>query len=231
MAFYKKPSPFYFTPIGFFMSVSIVLASSSRYRASLLSKIIQPISNDNRQGFLQLAPNIDERAKKGETPQSLVTRLSIEKAKAIQLEYSNAIIIASDQVACSPEGKIIGKPHSVERAISQLTSFSGKKITFFTGLCVCTAQNNDTGPLLQKHIAVFSVYFRTLSREQIQYYVEQEKPLDCAGSFKSEGLGISLFERFEGEDPNALVGLPLMRLCNMLKNIGYDVLSPTPTQK
>ncbi|MDT0594338.1 Maf family protein [Glaciecola petra] len=209
------------------MTVSIILASSSRYRAALLSKILLPSEQLKEDAFIQIAPNIDERTQAGETPQSLVMRLSVEKAKTVQKNNHKAIVIASDQVACSPSGEIIGKPLTVKNAISQLRSFSGKKVSFYTGLSVVYADSVNVSTRIQTHLAVTHVYFRTLQSKQIEYYVRQENPLDCAGGFKSEGLGISLFERIESEDPNSLVGLPLIQLCGMLSNIGFDVLSPS----
>lgn len=208
------------------MTVAIILASSSSYRARLLSKILLPSKQNADDAFAQIAPNIDESVKAKETPQSLVMRLSLEKAKIVQKQYCKSIVIASDQVACSPDGEIIGKPLTVEKAVSQLTSFSGKKVTFYTGLCVCYAQSVNATARIQNHLSTTHVFFRNLSSKQIEYYINKENPLDCAGSFKSEGLGISLFERIEGEDPNSLIGLPLIQLCSMLQNIGYDVLSP-----
>lgn len=210
------------------MTVEIILASSSRYRAQLLSKILCPSKQNKGAAFAQIAPNIDESAKANETPQLLVARLSLEKAKIVQKQHGKAIVVASDQVACAPNGEIIGKPLTVKKAISQLTSFSGKKVTFYTGLSVCYAHSVNASAHIQNHLATTHVFFRDLNSKQIEYYINKENPLDCAGSFKSEGLGISLFERIEGEDPNSLIGLPLMQLCTMLQNIGYDVLSAKP---
>ncbi|AMG29569.1 septum formation inhibitor Maf [Grimontia hollisae] len=190
---------------------TIVLASGSWYRQQLLQKLGLP--------FLPHSPDIDESAKENETPTDLVKRLSLEKAKACQDIYSEALIIGSDQV-CVINGKILGKPHTEEKAIAQLNAASGKHVTFYTGL---TLLNAKTGTA-QTDVEPFHVHFRNLSEGEIRRYVEREKPLDCAGSFKCESLGIALFDRLEGRDPNTLVGLPLIRLCEMLNAEGVDVL-------
>ncbi|WP_154124342.1 Maf family protein [Grimontia hollisae] len=190
---------------------TIVLASGSWYRQQLLQKLGLP--------FLSHSPDIDESAKENETPTDLVKRLSLEKAKACQDIYSEALIIGSDQV-CVINGKILGKPHTEEKAIAQLNAASGKHVTFYTGL---TLLNAKTGTA-QTDVEPCHVHFRNLSEGEIRRYVEREKPLDCAGSFKCESLGIALFDRLEGRDPNTLVGLPLIRLCEMLNAEGVDVL-------
>ncbi|RUO36554.1 Maf family protein [Aliidiomarina sanyensis] len=192
------------------MSLPLCLASSSPYRRQLLERLGLP--------FTSARPDIDETALEGELPQALVERLAIQKARQVAEAYPDHLIIGSDQVAVS-EGIILGKPHTVERAIEQLASFSGKRVTFYTGLAVL---NGKTGHCYSC-VEPFIVHFRTLSTRQIERYVKAEMPLDCAGSFKSEGLGITLFERLEGNDPNALVGLPLIQLVNLLQRHGIEL--------
>lgn len=190
---------------------TIVLASGSKYRQALLKKLAIPFSFH--------APDIDESAKESESPLDLVQRLSLEKAQACQKMFPDALIIGSDQV-CVIDGKILGKPRTEEKAIEQLKAAAGKHVTFYTGL---TLLNSTTG-FAQTDVEPFHVYFRSLSEEEITRYVQRERPLDCAGSFKCESLGIALFDKLEGRDPNTLVGLPLIRLCEMLRAEGIDVL-------
>jgi MAF protein len=189
----------------------IILGSSSPYRAELLDKL----------GLVyeQCSPDIDETPLPEESPEALVERLSIAKAKEIAKTHDQALIIGSDQVAVI-EGKILGKPGNFENAIAQLEFASGKCVTFYTGLTLYNAKNGTT----QSVVEPFRVHFRALSSAQIQYYVETEQPLNCAGSFKSEGLGISLFAKLEGDDPNSLIGLPLIKLIEQLENEGIDIL-------
>ncbi len=189
----------------------LVLTSSSPYRQAILNKLQLP--------FQIFDPNIKESALPGEPAFELVKRLSLEKARAGIPLYPNALLIGSDQV-CVIEEKIVGKPKTFEKAAQQLKSASGKKVTFYTGL---TLLNSKTGHT-QTQVETFNVYFRTLSDEEIKHYLEKEKPLDCAGSFKSEGLGIALFEKLEGRDPNTLVGLPLILLCEMLRVENHAIL-------
>lgn len=189
----------------------LVLASTSPFRQELLKKLNLP--------FITAKPDIDETPLINEAPISLVERLAIEKAKAVALEHSNALIIGSDQVAVC-DGEILGKPHTIENAIAQLTKFSNKCITFYTGLCVYDSKTQIAKSLVEP----FHVHFKTLSEQTIKNYVHAEMPLNCAGSFKSEGLGICLFERLEGNDPNSLIGLPLIRLTELLAEFNVDVL-------
>lgn len=184
--------------------LSLVLASTSSYRKQLLEKLGLP--------FIQKAPNINESAHAGESASTLVERLAREKAFALAENHPNSLIIGSDQVATF-DGRIIGKPHTKDNAQRQLKSFSGKKITFYTGLALHNTTSQQTKSLVES----FDVYFRTLNDKQISRYIDKEQPLDCAGSFKSEGLGITLFDRLEGRDPNTLVGLPLIALCDLLQ--------------
>ena len=182
----------------------LILASTSPYRKMLLDKLGLP--------FECAAPNVDELALPGETPRSLVLRLAQAKAQALAARYPNHLIIGSDQV-CVLDGEITGKPHTEENAIQQLMSARGNIVTFYTGL----ALYNSASGHLQTECEPFDVHFRHLSEQEIVDYVRRERPLNCAGSFKSEGLGIALFDKLDGRDPNTLVGLPLIALCQMLR--------------
>ena len=197
--------------------VSLILASSSPFRKELLTKLGLDFSTH--------APDIDESRKDGETPEQLVYRLAEEKAAEVAKTQSG-LIIASDQVATLGSGtqvddKILTKPHTHENAIKQLQQSSGNTVTFVTSL---TLLNTSTGNI-QTVIENFKVIFRVLSAEQIDNYLKKEQPYNCAGSFKSEALGISLFERLEGNDPNTLIGLPLIQLIKMLEHEGVDILA------
>lgn len=183
----------------------LILGSSSPFRKMLLERLMVPFETAN--------PDIDESAKDGETPVELVERLAIEKAQAVATQYPDSLIIGSDQVALHGN-EVVGKPHTHERAVEQLRSASGKKITLYTGLALV---NSNTGNI-QSEVIPFTVHFKTLSEHVIESYLRKEEPYNCAGSVKSEGLGIALMERFDGEDPNALIGLPLIRLVAMLEN-------------
>ena len=152
----------------------------------------------------------------------LVQRLALLKAEAVTDRYPDALIIGSDQVATIGE-KILGKPGSHQRAAEQLTMASGKKVTFYTGLCLLNAGSGES----QVCCEPFHVYFRNLISDEIENYLLREKPYNCAGSFKSEGLGITLFRKMEGDDPNSLIGLPLIRLVGMLINAGINPLIPS----
>ncbi len=190
---------------------NIVLASSSPYRRQLLQKLGLE--------FSWAAPAIDESPRPGESPTKLVLRLAEQKAKALSKDYPNHLIIGSDQIA-TLDNQIIGKPHTHGAAVSQLEAFNNREITFFTSACI---YNSRTGRA-QMRIDSYKVKFRKLTRIQIESYLLKEQPYDCAGSFKSEGLGICLFERMEGKDPNTLVGLPLIELTQMLIEEGIDPL-------
>ncbi len=191
----------------------LVLGSSSPFRAALLEKIGIPFDTSS--------PDIDETHLKGESAHDLVARLSQQKAAEIAKSYPNALIIGSDQVAVLND-QILGKPGNYENAHKQLSAASGNHVRFLTGL---TLLNAATG---QQHTCVepFDVHFKTLTAAQITFYLQQEQPYQCAGSFKSEGFGISLFAKLDGEDPNSLIGLPLIRLIEMLMAEGIDVLQP-----
>ncbi|MFQ3193977.1 MAG: MAF protein [Colwellia sp.] len=190
---------------------TLILASTSPFRKIILEKL--------NLAFECAKPNVDETALIDETAIELVERLAIEKAKAVARQFPNALIIGSDQVALS-EGKILGKPHNFENGFKQLTSFSGKAVEFHTGLCVF---DSSTGKSLSL-VELFTVHFKKLSTQEITAYLNVEQPYNCAGSFKSEGLGICLFEKLEGDDPNTLIGLPLIKLISLLKAQGLDVL-------
>ncbi|RUO60362.1 Maf family protein [Pseudidiomarina insulisalsae] len=183
---------------------AIVLASTSPYRRMLLEKILPD--------FICAAPRVDESAQPGESAPALVERLAIAKAKALRDEYSKHLLIGSDQVAVVGDA-ILGKPHTEENAIAQLQAASGKTVTFYTGLAVYDSAHDR----VQSCVEPFQVTFRQLTDAEICGYVALEQPLNCAGSFKSEGLGISLFARMQGDDPNSLIGLPLIRLLAMLR--------------
>jgi MAF protein len=195
---------------------TIVLGSTSPFRKSILEKLQLP--------FLCAKPNIDESEQDNESASNLVERLAIEKAKAVAPKYPDALIIGSDQVALC-NNQIIGKPHNFDNAVKQLTSFSGKSITFFTGLCVFDSKTGSVTSLVE----TYTVHFNNLSLEDITNYLNVEQPFNCAGSFKSEGLGICLFSRLEGDDPNTLIGLPLIKLVSLLKQQGLDVLKEQMT--
>jgi len=163
-------------------------------------------------------PDIDETPLADETPIQLVERLAIAKAQEIAKTQTNALIIGSDQVALHGNN-IVGKPHTHENAVAQLKEASGKKIELFTGLAVVNSINGD----IQSEVVPFRVHFKQLSDRVIERYLRKEEPYNCAGSVKSEGLGVALFERFDGDDPNALIGLPLIRLIAMLESQGFDL--------
>lgn len=189
----------------------LVLASTSPYRRELLKKLELP--------FECAAPQVDEMPLPGESPRQLVLRLAQAKAMALKERYPDHLIIGSDQV-CVLDGKITGKPHTEENAHQQLRKASGHVVTFYTGLAL---YNSATGHL-QTECEPFDVHFRQLTESEITHYIQKEQPLNCAGSFKSEGLGISLFNRLEGRDPNTLVGLPLIALCKMLRHEQHNPL-------
>lgn len=188
----------------------IVLASTSPFRAALLKKLRLP--------FATCAPEIDESPLKGETPETMVKRLTLEKARKVEQDWPEHFIISSDQCAVF-RGEIIGKPDGHNEAVTQLQKFSGTRVEFLTGLCLL---NTATGSW-QLDVIPFYVHFRTLSSQQIENYLRLDQPYDCAGSFKSEGLGISLFSRLEGNDPNTLVGLPLIRLTDFFLQEGIEL--------
>mgnify|MGYP000258701457 CR=1 FL=1 len=192
--------------------MKLILASSSPYRKSLLEKLGLE--------FTCISPNVDEASVANETPQELAARLSIAKARAIARNHSDALIIGSDQVAWL-DGCQLHKPGTRAANIEQLTLCSAKTAYFYTALSLLNSQTGE----LQTSVESYQTTFRKLSNEKIACYVDKEKAYDCAGGFKMEGLGIALFENISGDDPNILIGLPLIKLVSMLQNQGIDVLS------
>lgn len=193
------------------MMKTVVLATTSPYRKAILEKLgIE---------FTCAAPDIDETPAAGEIPEQLVARLAEQKAQAVAGQFPDALIIGSDQVAVV-DGIILGKPGDHDNAVKQLRRASGKRVSFLTGLCLY----NSLSKRSQLDVVPFNVVFRQLTDKQIENYLRKEQPYNCAGSFKSEGLGIALFERLEGDDPNTLMGLPLIRLIRMLENEGRPVI-------
>ncbi|MCY4763077.1 Maf family protein [Klebsiella aerogenes] len=190
---------------------NLLLASTSPWRRMLLEKLSLP--------FECTAPEVDETPQPGESARQLVVRLAQAKAQALASRFPQHLIIGSDQV-CVLDGEITGKPHTEENAHRQLRKASGTIVTFYTGLALYNSANGH----LQTECEPFDVHFRHLSDQEIEAYIRKENPLQCAGSFKSEGLGITLFERLEGRDPNSLVGLPLIALCQMLRREGFNPL-------
>ena len=191
---------------------ALILGSSSPFRAEILGKLNLPFST--------ASPDIDETPYEGESPIALVERLSRQKAMAIAESHPDALIIGSDQVAVIGN-QILGKPRDHQTARQQLAMSSGKTVRFLTGLALYNAQDGK----MQSLVAPFDVTFRMLNEDDIEHYLLAEQPYNCSGSFKSEGLGICLFERLNGDDPNTLIGLPLIQLTKLLKNVGIDVLA------
>lgn len=190
----------------------LVLASTSIYRKALLEQL--------QLEFECARPQTDETPVEGESVEQMVVRLAKLKATAVANDYPDALIIGSDQSA-TLNGNILSKPGNHETAAKQLQAASGQRITFYTGLCLL---NTKTGQA-QTACSPYTVVFRQLDAATIEHYLRKEQPYDCAGSFKSEGLGIALFERLEGDDPNALIGLPLILLSTLLRNEGVEVLA------
>ena len=190
---------------------TLILASSSPYRSKLLDRLHIP--------FEITKPDIDETPRAGELPEQLVQRLAVSKAQTVARVRPGTLVIGADQVAVH-DGTIVGKPRDHQQAIAQLRQASGKKTTLITGLALVHA---DSGRI-QNAVIPFSVVFRRLRAAQIESYLQKEQPYDCTGSVKAEGLGVALLERFEGEDPSALIGLPLIRLVRMLENEGVKLL-------
>ncbi|MGG8025638.1 Maf family protein [Klebsiella aerogenes] len=190
---------------------NLLLASTSPWRRMLLEKLTLP--------YECAAPEVDETPQPGESARQLVVRLAQAKAQALASRFPQHLIIGSDQV-CVLDGEITGKPHTEENAHRQLRKASGTIVTFYTGLALYNSANGH----LQTECEPFDVHFRHLSDQEIEAYIRKENPLQCAGSFKSEGLGITLFDRLEGRDPNSLVGLPLIALCQMLRREGFNPL-------
>jgi septum formation protein len=185
----------------------LVLGSTSRYRADLLRRLLP--------AFEQRAPGTDETALPGEAPAERALRLAVAKAESAADGQHDALVIGSDQVA-ELDGRMLDKPGSAEVARAQLAASSGRSVQFHTALCLLDTRDGRR----HVHVDHTRVHFRALGEAEIARYVERERPLDCAGSFKCEGLGICLFERIENEDPSALIGLPLIALARLLRAAG-----------
>lgn len=193
----------------------IILASTSPFRKTLLEKLGLP--------FSCVSPNIEENRYKNEPAKDMVIRLATEKAQAVARKHPNAVIIGSDQCALH-NNHVLGKPLTHDKAVRQLSSFSGEDVTFFTALAVYDPLSRQTLTAIDTTV----VSFRSLSSQDIENYLALENALNCAGSFKSEGLGITLFKSLHTRDPNALIGLPLIELSNLLRNLGWQI--PPPKQ-
>jgi len=191
--------------------MQLVLASTSPFRKAILEKLGVP--------FETASPEVDESHLPNESPQQLVQRLAEAKAKAVAEQFPDALIIGSDQVAVIDD-RILGKSGSHDKAVAQLRQASGKTVTFLTGLCLYNSRTDHC----QCDVVPFKVHFRQLDDSQIENYLNKEQPYNCAGSFKSEALGIALFEKLEGDDPNTLIGLPLINLVRMLEKEGFYVI-------
>ncbi len=189
----------------------LLLASTSAFRRELLARLQLP--------FQVVAPKTDEAPQQGEPPTDLVARLAESKAGSVAAREPKTLVIGSDQVAVL-DAEIVGKPGNHERAVAQLVRASGRTVDFYTGLCLF---DSDSGRR-QVEVVSFKVVFRPLTPAQVERYLRREQPYQCAGSIKSEGLGIVLFERLEGEDPSSLIGLPLIRLVRMLEAEGIQVV-------
>ena len=192
----------------------IVLASSSPYRRQILERI--------NLSFTCHKPGVDESVLPGESAPDLVARLALAKAKAVAAHYPDGLIIGADQVA-DHRGEIIGKPDDHDDAVRQLRSMSGSSLTLYSGVVLydAAAAANDN---YQSAVEPFVVEFRELDDDLIEHYLKAEQPYDCCGSLKAEGPGIALLKRLHGDDPNALLGLPLIRLLEMLKNVGVALI-------
>lgn len=193
------------------MKQTLILASSSVFRRELLQKLQIPFST--------VSPHVDEMALENEKPQDTALRLAKEKAKKVGSEYPHALIIGCDQVA-TLDGQQLGKPLNHHNATKQLQTMRGNEVTFHSALCLFNAVTGN----MQAIVVPYLVRFRQLSDAQIENYLSKEQPYHCAGSAKSEGLGIALIERMIGEDPNALIGLPLIKLITMLQNEGVNII-------
>jgi septum formation protein len=193
------------------MQRHVILASTSRYRRELLSRLRLP--------FDVQPPDVDETPRAGETPRALAERLALEKANAVAARFPEAVVIGSDQVA-DLAGEALGKPGDHARATTQLRRMRGQTLVFQTAVAVvCRASG-----FVQRDLAPVRVVFRDLGDDAIERYLQAEQPYDCAGSAKSEGLGIALLDAIDSDDPTALVGLPLIRTCRMLRAAGVELL-------
>jgi septum formation protein len=193
------------------MKQTLILASSSEYRRELLLKLQIPFSG--------VSPHVDETPLEGEKPQETALRLAQVKARKVGNDYPHALVIGCDQVA-TLDGEQLGKPLNHTNATKQLQKMRGREVTFHSALCLYNATTGN----MQAEVVPYLVRFRQLTDEQIENYLAKEQPYHCAGSAKSEGLGIALIERMLGEDPNALIGLPLIKLITMLQNENVNVI-------
>lgn len=191
--------------------IRLILASSSPFRKDLLEHLRLPFEVD--------APDIDESMHHGETPQAYVERLAVEKARAVSVRHAAGLVIGSDQAAVH-DGSIVGKPASHAEAVAQLEHASGNTITLYTGLALVNAATQR----VQSDVVPYTVHFRSFDRATIERYLEREQPYGCAGSLRAEGLGVALLSGFEGDDPNALIGLPLIRLVDMLASENIRII-------
>ena len=190
----------------------LVLASTSRYRRELLQRLRMP--------FEVVSPDVDESPRPGEAPGALAARLALAKAEAVAARHCDAVVIGSDQVA-ELDGETIGKPHTHDRAVAQLRAMSGRRVVFHTSVAVVRRERDFAQTLL----APVVVTFRVLTDAEIDRYLRAEQPYDCAGSAKCETLGIALLAAIDSDDPTALVGLPLIRTCGLLREAGLDPLA------
>ena len=191
---------------------TLILASTSRYRRELLQRLGMP--------FEVMAPGVDETPHERETPRELAQRLALAKARAVAGQHPDAVVIGSDQVA-DLNGQAIGKPGSHDKAVDQLRRMSGQRVVFQTAVAVvCRAR-----AIAEVRLNPVAVHFRDLSDAEIETYLQREKPYDCAGSAKSEGLGIALLQRVDSQDPTSLIGLPLTTVCELLRHAGVDPLA------
>jgi len=190
----------------------LVLASASPYRRALLERLGLP--------FRQRSADIDETPQRGESPADLVMRLARSKARAVAGAESGAIVIGADQVAVRGDD-ILGKPGNPDEAMAQLARSAGRHVEFLTGVCIL-APGREEEP--EEHMDITRVAFRPLEAAEIRRYVAADRPLDCAGSFRAEGLGIALFERIDSQDPTGLVGLPLIWVAQALRRLGLEII-------
>jgi septum formation protein len=191
---------------------SLILGSTSRYRRELLARL--------QLAFEVVAPRVDETPRPGEAPVALACRLAAEKARDVATRHPASLVIGSDQVA-DLDGEAIGKPGDHPRAVGQLRAMSGREVLFHTAVCVARHEPAFEAAAL----VTVKVRFRRLSDGEIERYLQAERPYDCAGSAKSEGMGIALLQAIESDDPTALVGLPLIRTCELLRQAGFDPLA------
>ena len=193
-------------------SPRLILASTSRYRRELLQRLRLP--------FDVLSPDVDETPHRGEAPAALAERLAMAKAQAVATAHADAIVIGSDQVA-ELDGESIGKPHTHDAAVAQLRSMSGRRVVFHTAVAVVRRERD----FARSAIAPVAVTFRVLADAEIEHYLRVEQPYDCTGSARSEALGIALLAAIDSDDPSALVGLPLIRTCTLLREAGLNPLA------